>query len=179
MLMNLRSFQGLTCSMQISTRTEDFIIDTLRLRVQIGPHLREVFKDPTKRKVLHGADRDIVWLQRDFGIYVCNMFDTGQARDQFKDAAGVYFRISGTPGFCGDALNKHHTASCYPHQPCRGSMDFILFFLETCTGNVIRWYAFLGMFDEGIKRVLEVLACGHQTKATQELFLREFFRIIQ
>ncbi|KAK4382125.1 protein RRP6-like 2 [Sesamum angolense] len=73
-----RSFQGLTCLMQISTRTEDFIIDTLRLRVQIGPHLREVFKDPTKRKVLHGADRDIVWLQRDFGIYVCNMFDTGQ-----------------------------------------------------------------------------------------------------
>ncbi|KAL0288917.1 UNVERIFIED_CONTAM: protein RRP6-like 2 [Sesamum calycinum] len=65
-----RSFQGLTCLMQISTRTEDFIIDTPRLRVQIGPHLREV---------LHGADRDIVWLQRDFGIYVCNMFDTGQS----------------------------------------------------------------------------------------------------
>lgn len=29
-------------------------------------------------QVMHGADRDIVWLQRDFGIYVCNMFDTGQ-----------------------------------------------------------------------------------------------------
>lgn len=27
---------------------------------------------------MHGADRDIMWLQRDFGIYVCNMFDTGQ-----------------------------------------------------------------------------------------------------
>lgn len=27
---------------------------------------------------MHGADRDIVWLQRDFGIYICNMFDTGQ-----------------------------------------------------------------------------------------------------
>jgi hypothetical protein len=27
---------------------------------------------------MHGADRDIVWLQRDFGIYVCNLFDTGQ-----------------------------------------------------------------------------------------------------
>ena len=30
-------------------------------------------------KVFHGADRDILWLQRDFGIYVANMFDTGQA----------------------------------------------------------------------------------------------------
>ena len=30
-------------------------------------------------KVFHGADMDIGWLQRDFGIYVVNMFDTGQA----------------------------------------------------------------------------------------------------
>lgn len=79
-----RSFQGLTCLMQISTRTEDFIVDTLKLRIQIGPYLREVFKDPTKRKVMHGADRDIIWLQRDFGIYVCNMFDTGQASKVLK-----------------------------------------------------------------------------------------------
>ncbi|KAJ0695385.1 putative 3'-5' exonuclease domain, ribonuclease H-like superfamily [Helianthus annuus] len=35
-----RSFQGLTCLMQISIRTEDFIVDTLKLRVQIGPYLR-------------------------------------------------------------------------------------------------------------------------------------------
>ena len=24
-----------------------------------------------------GADSDIIWLQRDFGIYVVNLFDTG------------------------------------------------------------------------------------------------------
>lgn len=46
-----RSFQGLTCLMQISTRTEDFVIDTLKLRIHIGPYLRDLFKDPTKRKV--------------------------------------------------------------------------------------------------------------------------------
>ncbi|KAJ1393279.1 Ribonuclease H-like superfamily [Sesbania bispinosa] len=79
-----RSFQGLTCLMQISTRTEDFIVDTLKLRIHIGPYLREVFKDPAKRKVMHGADRDIVWLQRDFGIYICNLFDTGQASKVLK-----------------------------------------------------------------------------------------------
>lgn len=79
-----RSFQGLTCLMQISTRTEDFVVDTLKLRVHIGPHLRDVFKDHKKKKVMHGADRDILWLQRDFGIYVCNMFDTGQASRVLK-----------------------------------------------------------------------------------------------
>lgn len=30
-------------------------------------------------KVFHGADSDILWLQRDFGIYVASLFDTGQA----------------------------------------------------------------------------------------------------
>ena len=28
---------------------------------------------------MHGADWDIPWLQRDFGLYVVNMFDTGVA----------------------------------------------------------------------------------------------------
>ncbi|GFP91797.1 exosome component 10 [Phtheirospermum japonicum] len=101
-----RSFQGLTCLMQISTRTEDFIIDTLKLRIHIGPYLREVFKDPTKRKVLHGADRDIMWLQRDFGIYVCNMFDTGQASRVLKmERFSLEHLLS---HFCGVAANKEY-----------------------------------------------------------------------
>ncbi|KAG5028556.1 hypothetical protein JHK87_012070 [Glycine soja] len=45
-----RTFQGLTCLMQISTRTEDFIVDTLKLHSSIGPYLREVFKDLSNRK---------------------------------------------------------------------------------------------------------------------------------
>ncbi|KAL3825637.1 hypothetical protein ACJIZ3_021666 [Penstemon smallii] len=101
-----RSFQGLTCLMQISTRTEDFVIDTLKLRVHIGPHLREVFKDPSKRKVMHGADRDIVWLQRDFGIYVCNMFDTGQASRVLKMERYSLEHL--LKHFCGVAANKEY-----------------------------------------------------------------------
>ena len=30
-------------------------------------------------QIFHGADSDIDWLQRDLGLYVVNMFDTGQA----------------------------------------------------------------------------------------------------
>ncbi|CAN8230962.1 unnamed protein product [Cochlearia groenlandica] len=101
-----RSFQGLTCLMQISTRTEDYIVDTFKLRVHIGPHLREIFKDPKKRKVMHGADRDIIWLQRDFGIYVCNLFDTGQASRVLNlERNSLEFLLQ---QFCGVTANKEY-----------------------------------------------------------------------
>lgn len=30
-------------------------------------------------QVFHGAEMDIIWLQRDFGVYVVGLFDTYQA----------------------------------------------------------------------------------------------------
>jgi len=54
-------------------------VDALGLREHIGDALGPVFDNPKKVKVLHGADNDIQWLQRDFGLYIVNMFDTGQA----------------------------------------------------------------------------------------------------
>ena len=34
-----RSFQGITCLMQISTRSEDFVVDTIALRSDLGVRL--------------------------------------------------------------------------------------------------------------------------------------------
>ena len=65
--------------MQVSTRFRDFIVDTLKLSQQVGPYLRPIFANPAKIKVLHGSDYDIEWLQKDFGLYIVNLFDTGQA----------------------------------------------------------------------------------------------------
>lgn len=73
-----RTFQGITCLMQISTRTKDYIIDTIALRDDLHI-LNEVFTKPEILKVFHGADSDIEWLQRDLSLYVVNMFDTHQA----------------------------------------------------------------------------------------------------
>jgi exosome complex exonuclease RRP6 len=65
-----RSFQGLTCLMQISTRTEDFIVDTLKLRIYIGLYLQEPFKDPTKRKVLKNLSIVSVYAHSDFWLLI-------------------------------------------------------------------------------------------------------------
>ncbi len=74
---NFRSYQGFTCLMQVSSRLKDFIVDTLKLRQVIGKYLRPIFADANKIKVLHGSDYDIEWLQKDFGLYIVNLFDTG------------------------------------------------------------------------------------------------------
>ncbi|CAH2046625.1 unnamed protein product [Thlaspi arvense] len=101
-----RSFQGLTCLMQISTRTEDYVVDTFKLWNHIGTYLRDIFKDPKTKKVMHGADRDIIWLQRDFGIYVCNLFDTGQASRVLKlERNSLEFLLK---HYCGVAANKQY-----------------------------------------------------------------------
>lgn len=81
---SVRSFQGFTCLMQISTRREDFVVDVLKLRGHIHRALASIFADESIVKVLHGADKDVQWLERDFGIYVVNMFDTGQAARLLK-----------------------------------------------------------------------------------------------
>ncbi|KAL1821165.1 hypothetical protein ACET3Z_016034 [Daucus carota] len=115
-----RSYQGLTCLMQISTRTEDFVVDTLKLRIYIGPHLRELFKDPSKKKVMHGADRDIMWLQRDFGIYVCNMFDTGQASRVLKlERNSLEYLLN---HYCEVAANKEYQNADWRLRPLTDDM---------------------------------------------------------
>ncbi|CAH8868221.1 unnamed protein product [Trichobilharzia szidati] len=75
---NFRSFLGITCLIQISTSDTDYVIDALALRDHLSI-LNEVFTDPKIVKVFHGSDSDLMWLQRDFGVYVVNLFDTGIA----------------------------------------------------------------------------------------------------
>ncbi|KZZ95734.1 exosome complex exonuclease RRP6 [Ascosphaera apis ARSEF 7405] len=73
------SYQGIVCLMQISTRDADWIVDTLKPWRQDLQILNEVFADPKIMKVFHGAFMDMIWLQRDLGIYVVNLFDTFHA----------------------------------------------------------------------------------------------------
>ncbi|KAF4453092.1 hypothetical protein F53441_4179 [Fusarium austroafricanum] len=79
---DFRTYVGLVSLMQISTREKDWIVDTLqpwRHKLEV---LNEVFTDPKIIKVFHGAYMDMVWLQRDLGLYVNGLFDTFFACDQ-------------------------------------------------------------------------------------------------
>ncbi|KAI3406390.2 RRP6 [Candida oxycetoniae] len=76
-----RSYYGLVCLMQISNREKDWIIDTLKLRDDLSS-LNLIFTNHEIVKVFHGAFMDIIWLQRDLGLYIVSLFDTYHASRQ-------------------------------------------------------------------------------------------------
>eukprot|EP00955_Chlamydomonas_euryale_P045465 353162-Chlamydomonas_euryale.AAC.2 len=51
------------CRLAVSTRSADYVVDALALRSHVGPALAPIMHDPSIVKVLHGADRDVEWLQ--------------------------------------------------------------------------------------------------------------------
>ena len=61
-----RSYLGFTCLMQISTRNQDYIVDTLALREELYK-LNLITTDENIVKVFHGGQADILWLQKDLG----------------------------------------------------------------------------------------------------------------
>ncbi|XP_020095709.1 trafficking protein particle complex subunit 8 isoform X1 [Ananas comosus] len=137
-----------------------------------------------------------------------------KARAQYREASGVYFRISIEEPSLHAAVMLEQAAGCYLlskppllrkygfHLILAGNRYYIsdqikhairayrnaLFvYSENAWSyindhvhfNVGRWYGFLGMFDVAINHMLEVLACGHQSLATQSTFLNDFFHFVQ
>ncbi|CAJ1349017.1 unnamed protein product [Effrenium voratum] len=94
-----RSYRGFVCLIQVSTRNKDFLVDPFDIFEQMHL-LNEIFSDPRILKVLHGADRDVMWLQRDFSVYLVNMFDTGLATRQLR-LQGGYSLANLVSQFCG------------------------------------------------------------------------------
>ena len=75
---NYRTYLGITCLIQISSISKDYLVDPFPLWSEL-PLLNEITANPKIVKVLHGCDSDIDWLQRDFSLYLRNVFDTHQA----------------------------------------------------------------------------------------------------
>ncbi|XP_020884168.1 protein RRP6-like 3 isoform X2 [Arabidopsis lyrata subsp. lyrata] len=100
---SLRSFLGFTALIQISTHEKDFLVDTIVLHDAMSI-LRPVFSEPNICKVFHGADNDVLWLQRDFHIYVVNMFDTAKACEVLSKPQRSLAYLLET--VCGVATNK-------------------------------------------------------------------------
>ena len=113
-----RSFAGLVCLMQITIRTpekQNFLIDTLKLHSDINAALAPFMANPDIVKVMHGADSDIQWLQRDFGCYIVNLFDTGRASRALQyPSAGYAYLLQ---HYANVAADKTHQMADWRQRP--------------------------------------------------------------
>ncbi|GIQ82873.1 hypothetical protein KIPB_004094 [Kipferlia bialata] len=111
------SFHGATCLMQISTPSADFIVDTLAVWSHMHL-LRSVLANPTVTKVVHGADMDVQWLQRDWGLYLVNALDTGRCAQALGLPRGLA-RL--THALLGVSLGKGQQLSDWSLRPLSAS----------------------------------------------------------
>lgn len=110
---------GFTCLLQISTRSTDYIIDTLKLR-HVLFKLNNVFTDSKIVKVFHGSESDILWLQRDFGVFVVNLFDTFKA-SQYLEMAGNSLAYL-LDFYCGLKIDKKFQLADWRIRPLTNEM---------------------------------------------------------
>lgn len=111
---SLRSFLGFTALIQISTIKEDYLVDTIAVHDFMGI-LCPVFANPNICKVFHGADNDVIWLQRDFHIYVVNLFDTAKACDVLSKPQRSLAYLLET--YCGVTTNKLYQREDWRQRP--------------------------------------------------------------
>ena len=116
---SLHHYQEKVCLIQVSTRTESWLIDPLALK-DLSP-LAAPLGDPGILIVMHGADYDIRSLHRDFGIEVENLFDTMLASrflgiSEFGLAALLKARF-------GIELNKKYQKADWSKRPLSPEMS--------------------------------------------------------
>eukprot|EP01040_Poterioochromonas_malhamensis_P002464 gene2464-2620_t len=151
---SFRSFQGLTCLIQLSTSAKDYIIDPLELRADCE-RLGAIFADPKITKVLHGCEQDILWLQRDFGLYLVNAFDTFLAAKELQFPALSLAHL--VKYYCHIELDKKHQLSDWRQRPLPEEMlkyakldtHYLIFIFYSIHANL--WNQ-IGI--EGVEKVL-------------------------
>lgn len=112
------SYQGITCLMQISTRSDDFLVDVFPLRDHLH-RLNKVLLDTSIVKVLHGCKEDVRWLQKDFGCYIANLFDTGAALQTLHMPHSLAFAVD---HYCQVKLNKQYQKADWRARPLPADM---------------------------------------------------------
>lgn len=106
------------CLLQLSTRTETWIVDTLAVGNVAA--LTPVLMDPDIEILLHDADYDLRLLARDYGIRITNLFDTKLAAQLLGEPA---IGLAGlVEKYLDIKLDKKHQRADWAQRPLPGAM---------------------------------------------------------
>merc|ERR1719419_1692688 len=116
-----RSYLGITCLIQISTASKDYLIDPFPLWSEL-PLLNEITANPKIVKVLHGCNSDVDWLQRDFSLYLRNIFDPHQAGKLLGLPRNSLAYLLST--YCGLNVDKQYQLADWRIRPLPSEMVY-------------------------------------------------------
>lgn len=100
-----KSYSGITCLIQISTESNNFLVDPFPLNRQIKTLLKPLLESGDYVKVMHGCFNDLKWLQRDFNIFVWPVIDLQIVYRDIKKHQKCE-RVKGVPNISNISLSK-------------------------------------------------------------------------
>jgi len=118
---NYRTYLGITCLIQISSANKDYLVDPFPIWSEL-PLLNEITANPKIVKVLHGCDSDVDWLQRDFSLYLRNIFDTHQAGKLLGLPRNSLAYLLST--YCGLNVDKQYQLADWRIRPLPSEMVY-------------------------------------------------------
>lgn len=153
-------FEDRVCLLQLSTRSDNLVIDTLSLRHLDG--LAPLLADPSIEVVFHDADYDLRLLQRDFGLEVRGIFDTKIAAQFVGETA--FGLASLVEKYLGTRLTKAFQRADWARRPLPPEM------LEYAAGDT----EYLPALRDALREALE--SSGRLRWAEEEFRLEESVR---
>ena len=121
---------GIVCTIQISSMSKTYVIDSLKLHNLIKKYLGDIFEDDKILKIFHGCDNDLFWILSNFEIKTNNIYDTSRSfvvyqelilNKSFKNGSfpSLYYLVV---FFLGVKLNKSYQTSNWRIRPLTDAM---------------------------------------------------------
>ena len=143
---------GVVCTIQISSMSKTYVIDSLKLHKFIKKYLGNIFEDNNILKIFHGCDNDLLWILSNFEMKTNNIYDTSRAfvvyqeiilNKSFKNGSfpSLYYLVV---FFLGVKLNKSYQTSNWKIRPLTDAM--YQYALNDAKSVLYLFYIFQGLY---------------------------------
>ena len=143
---------GVVCTIQISSMTKTYVIDSLKLHNLIKKYLGDIFENEKILKIFHGCDNDLFWILSNFEIKTNNIYDTSRSFVVYQESIlNKSFKNGSFPSlyylvvfFLGVKLNKSYQTSNWKIRPLTDAM--YQYALNDAKTVLYLYYIFQGLY---------------------------------
>ena len=143
---------GVVSTIQISSMSKTYVIDSLKLHNLIKKYLGDIFENENILKIFHGCDNDLFWILSNFEIKTNNIYDTSRSFVVYQELIlNKTFKNGNFPSlyylvvfFMGVKLNKSYQTSNWKIRPLTDAM--YQYALNDAKTVLYLYYIFQGLY---------------------------------